>query len=233
VKPYFERGGITILHGDAREIVPSLKADVLVTDPPYGVKFSGKVTKHTASGSGGYTIQDDADIGPEVVRVALPLVVRGAVFSGNRNLMAYPLPADIGCVFCPSGAGVGPWGFVGFHPVLFYGKRPGSCQPTSIQSFDTVEKLGHPCPKPIRWMRWIVALTSLHGETILDPFAGSGTTLRAAMDLGRRAVGIEIEERYCEIAASRLLQDTLFTATEIEPVLREQCSLTDLMRPTA
>jgi site-specific DNA-methyltransferase (adenine-specific) len=209
VRPYFERDGITIYHGDCREILPSISADVLVTDPPYGVKFDGKATKHTAGGSGGYTTGDDASVGPLMVREALARVTRGAVFPGNRNLMAYPEPSDIGCVFCPSGAGVGPWGFVGFHPILFYGKRPGACRPTSIQSFDTADVSGHPCPKPLRWLRWLIALTSLDGETIMDPFAGSGTTLRAAMDLGRRAIGIEIEERYCEIAARRLDQMVL------------------------
>jgi DNA modification methylase len=63
----------------------------------------------------------------------------------------------------------------------------------------------HPSPKPLNVMRWI--LGCLPGETVLDPFMGSGTTLRAAKDLGRRAIGIEIEERYCEIAAKRLAQE--------------------------
>jgi len=220
--PYFQRDGMTIYHGDCREILPMLTADVLVTDPPYGVAFDGKATKHTAKGSGGYTTGDSALIGPEVVRQALGMVIRGAVFTGNRNLMAYPVPADIGCVYCPSGAGVGPWGFIGFHPVLFYGKRPGPCRPTSIQSFDTADAVGHPCPKPLRWMRWTIGMTTLVGETVLDPFMGSGTTLRAAADLGIRAIGIEIEERYCEIAANRLDQPVLMAVGPLASAEQER-----------
>jgi site-specific DNA-methyltransferase (adenine-specific) len=80
-----------------------------------------------------------------------------------------------------------------------------------MQSFDTVgdDAKGHPCPKPLRWMTWATSLASLPGETVLDPFAGSGTTLLAAKSLGRRAIGIEIEERYCEIAAQRCSQEVL------------------------
>jgi site-specific DNA-methyltransferase (adenine-specific) len=65
----------------------------------------------------------------------------------------------------------------------------------------------HPSPKPYDAMRWLVS--RLPGEVVLDPFMGSGTTLRAAKDLGRKAIGIEIEERYCEIAAQRMSQSVM------------------------
>ncbi len=204
--PYYDEGGVTIYHGDCREML-DLAADVVITDPPYGVAFAGKATKHTDA-SGGYTTAD-SDIGPEVIAALLDHIPRAAVFPGIRLTFHYPPPADMGCVYCPSGAGVGPWGFTCFHPVLFYGKRPGDCRPSSIQSFDTAEVVDHPGPKPMRWMRWLVSLASADGETVLDPFMGSGTTLRAAKDLGRKAIGIEIEERYCEIAATRLAQGVL------------------------
>lgn len=71
------------------------------------------------------------------------------------------------------------------------------------------ERPDHPCPKPIALMRELVSLFSERGEVILDPFMGSGTTLRAAYDLGRKAIGIEINEQYCEIAAKRLQQGVL------------------------
>lgn len=209
MSPYYDDGSCVIYHGDAREVVPILIGDVLVTDPPYGVEFEGKLTKHVASKPGGYTTGDDADVGPEVVRMVLPTVKRAAVFPGNRMLFRYPEPKDIGCVYCPSGAGIGPWGFTCFHPVLFYGTRIGTLRPSSIQSFATSDGSGHPCPKPMPWMSWVISLVSIHGEVVVDPFMGTGTTLRAAKDHGRKAIGIEIEERYCELAAKRLAQEVL------------------------
>jgi site-specific DNA-methyltransferase (adenine-specific) len=71
------------------------------------------------------------------------------------------------------------------------------------------EDNGHPCPKPLRVMSWIVERTTRPSDVILDPFMGSGTTLRAAKDSGRSAIGIEIEERYCEMAVERLGQGVL------------------------
>lgn len=206
MQPYYSEGGIVIFHCDAREVAED--ADVLITDPPYGVEFTGKVTRHTR-GEHGYTTADDPRIGPEVVSQYLTTVSRGVVFPGIRRLYDYPTPNDIGCVYCPSGAGIGKWGFTLFHPVLFYGTRPGSLKPTSMTSFATSGPSEHPCPKPLSWMRWVLTLAALDGDVIIDPFMGSGTTLLAAREAGHRAIGIEVEEQYCEIAANRLSQGVL------------------------
>lgn len=217
MKPYWTSGDgrLVIYHGDARDVLPQIEADVLVTDPPYGVKFEGKQTRHGIH-KGGYIGDDNADVGPLVVREALARVKRAGVFPGNRNLHSYPKPEDIGCVYCPSGAGMGPWGFICFHAVLFYGKRPGTLRPSSIVSFDTVPSNGHPCPKPLRWMQWLIDMTSETDDVILDPFLGSGTTLDASRSRDRRAIGIEIEERYCEIAVKRLEDPPLLAAMKAE-----------------
>lgn len=214
-RPYHQESSVTIYHGDCREIVPALgRFDLLLTDPPYGVNFKGKVTKHTKA-SGGY-ISGDSEIGPEIVAMCLAKVSRGIVFPGTRLMREYPAWDDCGGVFCPSGAGMGRWGFACVHPILFYGPRPKrtGMWPTGFSSFDNADDCGHPCPKPLRWMSWSIVLAGDDVETILDPFAGSGTTGRAAKDLGKKCVLIEREERYCEIAAKRLAQDVLPLGTQ-------------------
>jgi site-specific DNA-methyltransferase (adenine-specific) len=220
--PYYEHNGITIYHGDCRDVLDSITADVLVTDPPYGVnlghhgaaneKRSGWLAKKP------YSLYDDTPVNFRTVvvpaiRHALAKVDRGVVFAAGHMIHEYPNPAAIGGVFLPAACGRNPWGFQSLAHCLFYGTAPDlqkGSKATAISSSESANTVvGHPCPKPLGWMRWAVDLASMTGETVLDPFMGSGTTLRAAKDLGRQAIGIEIEERYCEIAAKRLSQEVL------------------------
>jgi site-specific DNA-methyltransferase (adenine-specific) len=222
VTPYYERGGIQIFHGDCREVLPSITADVLVTDPPYGVNLGN----HGGANEGraghvlvkrGYSSYDDTPenfdlIVAPAIRQALAMTTRGLVFCAGHMAWRLPPAAAIGGVFLPAACGRTAWGYNSFAHCLLYGKAPDlqkGAKPIGITSTATAEGMGHPCAKPVAWMRWAVALTSRRGETVLDPFCGSGATLRAAMDLGRHAIGIEIEERYAEIAAKRLAQDVL------------------------
>ena len=206
LKAYYKDSSVTIFHGDSKSFVPLLgNFDLLLTDPPYNVAFKGKETKHTKA-AGGY-ISGDNDCGPEIVKMCLEKCECGIVTPGNRMLFKYPEPRDIGCVYCPSGAGVGPWGFLCFHTVLYYGKRRGGPRsPSSFQSFHNSPKSEHPCPKPVEWFKWFINIAG-DIETILDPFGGSGTTGRAAKDLGKKAILIEKEEKYCEIAAKKMSQE--------------------------
>ncbi len=223
--PYYQDDLVTIWHGDARDWTE--RADVLITDPPYGVGLVTKTSDYRQSEAfdAGESLratvlyQDDADhvraLITEVIPRLLAVVDRALIFPGTRLMFAYPEPSGIGAVFMPNGAGRSPWGFQTTHPILYYGKDPfladgkGSRPNGFRDEQPNRETFDHPCPKPISWMRWAVARASREGETVLDPFAGSGTTLVAAKALGRRSIGIEIEERYCEIAARRCAQEVL------------------------
>ena len=220
--PYYDRDGITIYHADCREILPLLEPnsiDLVLTDPPYGVWLVNKKTKRRENPFDADAYDDDPGNIKALIEDVIPTCIamsdRAMVFPGPAMMFNYPEPRTVGCVYNPSGAGSSAWGFQCMHPILYYGKDPylqdgRGRRPNSMQDVQGyLDDIGHPCPKPIKWMRWAVERASRHGETILDPFMGSGTTLRAAKDLGRRAIGIEIEEKYCEIAVKRLQQQVL------------------------
>jgi site-specific DNA-methyltransferase (adenine-specific) len=230
VRPYYERGGVAIYLGDCRDIIPALPSDsvdLVLTDPPYGVGLVTKTSDYRdsahfdagASLRASVLYRDDPEYVRSLIGEVMPLVLglcpRAMVFSGTRMMWAYPEPRAVGCVFTVNGAGQSPWGFQCMHPILYYGRDPyledgkGS-RPNSFRDEQpNIEHFDHPCPKPLSWMRWAVSRASREGETILDPFMGVGTTLRAAKDLGRKAIGIELEERYAEQAARRLSQEVL------------------------
>ena len=198
-KPYYERDGITIYHGDSREIAPV--ADVCVTDPPYGVGF--EYASH---------VDDEAGWLGVLSVIRREVAARpAAVCMSFARLWEVPPARWAAAWFKPGSvrrSKIGGWST--WEPVLLYGagwkiandmKRLPDC------TNHTPEADGHPCPKPEDLFRWLIA--GAPTGTILDPFMGSGTTLVAAALEGRKAIGIEIEERYCEIAAKRLAQGVL------------------------
>lgn len=225
--PYYSDELVALYHGSARDLTAWLEADVLVTDPPFGVGMGNGDKRGPSPKSGRHglakvpysafddTYENFCEVVAPAIADAVAATRRGAVFSGP-HLQELPKAAAIGGIFCPVGSGRHSWGFKTFLPVLFYGTDPllhKGARPNVIQSSAQAEKNGHPCPKPIEWLRWLVNRVALPGEVIVDPFAGSGTTLVAAKESGFRAIGVELEERYCEIAARRLAQDTLFGAS--------------------
>ena len=223
VSPYFEQDGVTLYHGDCREILPQLgQFDLLLTDPPYGVK---RPSQRTADIVGkiedihGNSEVDTAwiesirlsDGGAAYVFTAWEVLEHfKAALAARWNLRScivwdkcQPGMADVKTCWAPQYelclfAGVGRHELQGK-------RRPDVLRVPRIPQQD---RNGHPYEKPVDLLR--VILTTSHAKTILDPFAGSGTTLLAARLEGRQAVGIEISERYCEIAANRLRQKLLF-----------------------
>lgn len=197
MKPYYEHAGITIYLGDCRSILPEIKADVVVTDPPYGIGFAAQPTKwQRRAGQAPEAWDDEApDLGQ-----ALAAAPVACVWGGNY----FALPPSRGWLVWTKPDAPPSMGSV---EMAWTNLDQNARHISHSIGATNAERLGHPTQKPLRVMRW--CLESLPDGLILDPFMGSGTTLRAAKDLGRRAIGIEIEERYCEIAAKRLAQEVL------------------------
>jgi len=212
--------GVSLYLGDCRDVMPTLNdVDLLITDPPYGVNLG----THLASKDrrtdrvlvkDGYASYSDT---PEnyravvvpAIEMALSLTKdgRGLVFGVPPAIWHLPAPTAMGGVYLPAACGRNTWGFSSFVHALLYGRAPNlhmGAKHTAIESTETAEKTGHPCPKPLSWMKWAIALASTPGETVLDPFMGSGTTGMAAVQLGRRFVGIELEPNYFDLACKRV-----------------------------
>ena len=213
--PYYERDGVTIYHGDCLEIIGLLEGvDAVVSDPPYGIGYC----KGNGGGRGAYSAPivkrniepvfgDDKPFDPS------PFLGYKHVILWGANHYAQRLPHGRWIAWNKLGDKE-PWD--SFSDVEFAWQNgrgkdrmfsmlwKGICQGDGSQ-----EPRHHPTQKPLKLMRWCMGLIPA-AETILDPFMGSGTTLVAARAEGRRVIGIEIEERYCEIAAGRLAQRVLF-----------------------
>lgn len=216
--PYYADDWVTIYRGDCRDIIGSLEFGAVVTDPPYGIE-GGKGGDARDFQKAAYATTLWEDTPDYIATVCSPVIadlvasgIPAAVTPGPRCLQLYPPPADIGCFWMPAAPTHGPWGFTTFQPILYYGRdwRAGrGAHPSGITVTEAAEKNGHPCPKPLAAWTWLVDKVCPPDAVLLDPFAGSGTTLRAAKDRNRRAIGIEIEERFCEIAVQRLGQEVL------------------------
>lgn len=213
MKPYYQDEAVTIYHGDCREVLPlldSLVVDLILTDPPWPLTHSEVMAGNRNA------IELWHEIAP-MLR-ARRLLVWHAIHNDPRDyLNALPnwpylraiylrraIPGYFGRVLLDGELihALGEW------PRAENGRRiiPGGMSITYVAN-DRVK--GHPGPRSLIASRWLVKFWSDEGDLILDPFMGSGTTLRAAKDLGRKAIGIEIEERYCEIAAKRMAQAVL------------------------
>ncbi len=200
---YFQDEYCTIYHGDCRDVLPSLSGDVVVTDPPYGIGMD-KDNAHSSIRDNERWPQSSWDRqrpSKEVFDMILKCSPLVAIWGGN--FFADLLPPQA-CWL----AWIKPEAETGFSLAdmeLCWTNKPAAAR---IKKFNRpCFRKSHPTQKPVEIMAWTISL--MGGGSIIDPFMGSGTTLRAAKDSGLKSVGIEVEERYCEVAVKRLDQGVL------------------------
>jgi site-specific DNA-methyltransferase (adenine-specific) len=234
VKPYYERDGIVLLHADCLDILPTLDTvDVLMSDPPYSEAshLMHDAGKRWAQEQDGLqrAVMTFAHVDGEYLDrlLALAPVTRWAVFTMDERLSAWlRMNPPRGWKYVRTGLWVKPGSMpqftgdrpaMGYEPVVIMHTTGGRMRwngggKAGIWTFSPVRGV-HPTEKPLGLYEALVADFTDPGELILDPFAGSGTTGVAAFNLGRRAILIEREEKYCEVAAKRLesLTPPLFT----------------------
>lgn len=204
-KPDYERDGVRLYLARWEDVLPSLdvgSVDAVISDPPYGIGTS--VVSRPSKWQRRALRESEAwdDTTPDVSAVAL-ISPRTVMWGGNY----LSLPPSRGwlCWYKPdappSMASIElAWTSIAANARMF----------SHTISATNRERCGHPTQKPVALMRECIKYVDVPpAGVILDPFMGSGTTLRAAKDLGRKAIGIEIEERYCEIAVNRLRQEVL------------------------
>ncbi len=199
-KPYYEDSAVQIYHGDCREF--DFNTDAVITDPPWNMgyfKDDSKSWKEYSEWLDSVLIKFCASAGGQVwflssksIPHVAHLFSEWTAFASVKNfsqMNGHTLP---NC-----------WDIAFIRSTQFLGRGRNwfHCNTAGMLS----DRTDHPTPRTYDVMSYIIGM---HGwMTILDPFMGSGTTLRAAKDLGRKAIGIEIEERYCEIAARRMAQE--------------------------
>lgn len=210
-RPYYQDSAVTLYHGDCRQIVPLLgRFDLLLTDPPYGIGENAhriasrtKAAKTTDYGS------FDWDANPpdkETVDLCVAAASGAIVWGGNY----FHLPPSRGwLVWDKQNSGNFAdcelaWTNLKMSVRIFRFLWNGMIRAGEARGVPRV----HPTQKPVELLRWCLDWAP-DAKTVLDPFAGSGTTGRACKDLGRKCVMIEREEKYCEIAARRMGQEVL------------------------
>lgn len=210
MKPYYDHPGITIYHGDCREILPQLpKVDLVLTDPPYGIAYDASHSKYKNGIDRGNADWDIAPFEPAcLLNLGDAIIWGGNCFSSrlpdSPKWLAWIKTARDDADIRQADMELAWTNCIG-RPRVFHHLWIGA-----YKASESGVRAQHPTQKPVELMAWCLNLKP-DAQTILDPFMGSGTTLRAAKDLGRKAIGIEIEERYCEIAARRLQQEVLIT----------------------
>jgi len=208
--PYYEQDGITIYNGEAIQTMTALRpVDVIITDPPYGVdmEYDSGIDDSFAA----WVELMDRFIPKAKEKSKGAVLIPTSKIEGEAYLFDKHFPLWRICWFKGASCTRSPIGFKDWETIFVYGKVKKQMHDYFTTHANSVrEEIPHPCPKPLKWASWLVDKFSEKEDTILDPFMGSGTTLVAAKRLGRKAVGIELSQKYCDIAIKRLAQMEMF-----------------------
>lgn len=219
MNPYYQDDHVTLYHGDClTEHSEWLDADVLVTDPPYGVAWAQRTGAYKGKGTfekNRKAVANDTETGARDTALDQwgdkPAIVFGS-WKATR-----PAAVRSRLIWDKAGSHPGPLN-APFYTVdeeiyiLGSGFRKSAPPQRSVirtteQRTSAVREAGHPTPKPVGLMELLI--DRCPAGILADPFAGSGATLIAAKNLGRKVIGVEIEEKYCEIIAERCRQGVL------------------------
>lgn len=205
MKPYYQDDRVTIYNGDCRDVLPHLGMfDLILTDPPYGADWD--YDKHEDGFEEWKKLMDD--ILPVARQKARAVALCTSKIEGEAHLWRNHAPDWRLCWYKGAQPARSHVGFKDWEPLFVYGR----CWKNPIHDHFHAATLpfgtyGHPCPKNDEWAQWLLSRMLPDGGTVCDPFMGSGTTIRCAKDRGLTATGIELSERYCEIAAKRMSQE--------------------------
>lgn len=230
-EPYYddEAAGITIYNADCRDVLPLLKpgsVDLVLTDPPYGIQYQAGCRADKFNPIVG---DESTDVALEGIQISLRSLRDKAhlYLFGRYDLGSLPLQSPVELIWDKGNTTGGNinllWGkqheYIQFavhvpsasHRKRGQGRLQARKRKGSVLRVPRIDggALRHPTEKPVLLLRTLIESSSCIGDLVLDPFMGVGSTLVAAQIEGRRAIGIEIEERYCDIAVQRLAQQVL------------------------
>lgn len=221
MEPYYEDELVTLYHGDALEIGNWAEADVLITDPPYGMDYTGFGGRKGEPRRSSGRLNVTGDGSTELRDAALSMWGdRPALVFGRWNIDR-PTDTRMRLIWDKSPCGfMGdlslPWGAAEEEIYVlgsgFVGNRTGNVIRAQTLMSNDAKRPDHPTPKPIGLMELLVSKTV---GVVADPFAGSGATIIACVNLDRQVIAVEIEEEYCDLIATRLQSQPLTIPREI------------------
>jgi site-specific DNA-methyltransferase (adenine-specific) len=223
--PYYDHAGITLYHADSRQLLPELSGPValVLTDPPYGIALAN----HDATGQhrrpADWTIAGDGNqqLGSEILAFAQAKGWPTIAFASPRmpwpgewkQFLVWNKGGHVGGGGDPSTCWKPTWELIQVTRTgKLNGKRDGAVlrYPADKRDYHF-----HPTPKPVALMAYLIGKATQPGELVLDPFAGAVSTLLAAREMGRKAIGVEIDERHCETTVRRLAQELIPFPAEV------------------